>query len=652
MTDTAFSAVPAEDGLEGLARLFSPIEIAGLAFRNRIVMPPMGTGLANADGSVNDATVEYYRRRAGGGVAAVCVEASLISEAVHGVGPELRLHDDRFLPGLTRLAGAIRGEGVLAGVQLWHPGRQTSLGEPVGPSPVPLAARAPVPRELTLEDIASIHASFADSARRCREAGFDYVEIHAAHCYLPCEFLSPLANQRTDDYGGTLVNRARFLLELVEAVRAACSPEYPIFVRLSGGEGVPGGLSLAEAVEVGTWLERAGVACISVSAGSWVSLHLTIPPMSMERGCLVPLARAIKEAVTIPVVAAGRLDDPALAEAVLARGDADLIAVGRALIADPDWPNKVRAKAMSSIRPCIACNACAELIALGQAARCAVNPELGREAVWRIDPAAAVRRVMVVGAGPAGMEAARIAALRGHEVSLWERDASVGGKYDVASRAPSKDIVLSFRNYQRDVLVELGVAFHTAVDVTPAIVEREDPDVVLVATGAAALVPSIPGIDCEHVIDAQDILLGRATIGPGAAVVIIGGSATGCETAESLMDVSDRISIVEMLPRVGRGVEQITRRRMIEGLRRGGVKLLTRCRVTQVTPERVVFEREGGVSDSVPADVVALAIGWRSRGGRLVDALGGREVHVLGDAKTPGDFVAAVNQGADVGLQL
>jgi 2,4-dienoyl-CoA reductase-like NADH-dependent reductase (Old Yellow Enzyme family)/NADPH-dependent 2,4-dienoyl-CoA reductase/sulfur reductase-like enzyme len=633
--------------------LFSPFSFAGLEVPNRIVMAPMGTGLPELDGTCNDRTIAYYRRRAEGGVGMVTLEASLVSPDAHGVGPELRLHGEQFLPGLRRLVEALRPYGIPLGIQLWHPGRQTLLGEPIGPSAVPLSSRTPVPRALTVDDIHEYVDWYALSARICKEAGFDYVEVHGAHCYLPCEFISPLSNLRDDEYGGSLENRARFPLEIVRAIREACGSEYPISYRISGEEGAEGGFTLDDSVQVCRWLEEAGVSTISVSAGNWYALHLTIGPMFLPRGYLLHLARGIKAAVSVPVVAAGRLDDPDLAEAALERGDADLIAVGRGLIADPDWPRKVASGERRSIRPCIACNACVDLVARAEEARCAVNPEVGHELDWEIEPAAEPRRVMVVGAGPAGMEAARIARLRGHEVSIWDREPELGGKLDVASRAPSKQTVLDFRDFQARMLRELGVDVHTGQDVTRATVEAEDPDVVVVSVGADPLIPPIPGVEGPGVLDAQEILHGRVSVEPGERVVIVGGSATGCETAEWLLAAGAEATIVEMLPTVGQGIELITRKHLLADLRAKGLRVLTRAKVMMIEPGQVLFEHvDTGEQDAVPADRVALAVGWRPQGSSFAEDLSGRELVLAGDASRPADFVAAIQAGAAAGMSV
>ena len=268
--------------------LFSPLRIAGLEARNRIVMAPMGTGLPEHDGTCNERTIAYYRRRAEGGVGMVTVEASLVSPDAHGVGPELRLHGAQFVPGLRRLVDALRPYAIPVGIQLWHPGRQTLLGEPIGPSAVPLSSRTPVPRALTVEQIRDYVEWYALAAAIAQEAGFDYVEVHGAHCYLPCEFISPLSNLRDDEYGGSLENRARFPLEIVQAIRERCGPDYPISYRISGEEGADGGFTLEDSTRVARWLVEAGVDTISVSAGNWYALHLTIgadvPPARLPAG--------------------------------------------------------------------------------------------------------------------------------------------------------------------------------------------------------------------------------------------------------------------------------------------------------------------------------------------------------------------------------
>lgn len=626
--------------------LFEPVRLGPLTLTNRLVMAPMGTCLDNG-GYITDDTVAYYRRRAEGGVGTITVEGCLVSADT--VGPEPRLSGPEYVPGLRRLVDALRPHDVTVGVQLMHPGRQVVEGPSVAPSPVRLNSAAPVPHELTGPEIAAVVDDYAAAAVRAREAGFDFVEVHGAHGYLPSTFLSPQFNRRTDGYGGDLAGRARFGIEVARAIVGTSG--LPLVWRINGSDAGNGGLEIDEAVEAARLLVEAGVSAISVTAGTWLSLQVTLAPMSTPRGALRPLAAAVRRAVDVPVMAVGRLDDPADAAATVRDGDADLVLLGRGLIAEPDWPAKVAAGRLGDVRPCIACNACVDLVGRGERARCAVNPEVGRELTWVLTPATAKRRVMIVGSGPAGLEAARIARLRGHDVSLWERDTELGGKLEVASLAPSKHEVLRYRAHQRRVLDELGVDVRLGVAVTPAVVAAEHPDVLLLATGADPLVPPIPGIGSPHVHDAQQLLHGAVVVPDGARVVVIGGSATGCETAELLADAGAAVTIVETRRSVGTGIEAITRRTMVRGLRNAGVEILTDATVVAISLDAVTWTDAEGDTHETPADLIALAVGWRPTG--AVDALPDDvEVRVVGDADTPADFVRAVNEGADAGMAV
>jgi 2,4-dienoyl-CoA reductase-like NADH-dependent reductase (Old Yellow Enzyme family)/thioredoxin reductase len=628
--------------------LFTPFDLAGLRLKNRLIMAPMGTCL-DEDGHITDATIAYYRRRAEGGVGTITVEGVLVSADTEG--PEPKISGPEYLPGLKRLVEALREYDITIGVQLMHPGRQVVHGPTVAPSPVPLNSHAPIPHELTEGEIADIIEDYAKAADLAREAGFDFVEVHGAHGYLPSNFLSPLDNRRSDSYGGSLENRARFSLEVARAIIATVGPEMPLVWRINGDDGMPGGLTIDEAVEVSQWLEGTGVAAISVSAGTWHTLHVTLAPMFVPRGHMVEYAAAVKRAVNVPVIAVGRLDDPELAAKVVADGDADLVLLGRALIAEPDWPVKVEEGRFNELRPCIACNACVDLVGRGERARCSVNPEAGRELEWQVVPTPKARRVMVIGSGPAGMETARIARVRGHDVSIWERADQLGGKLEVAGLAPSKREVLRFRDHQSNRLAELGVEIHLNSEVTPEVVAAEAPDVVVVAIGAEPIVPPIPGIGAEMVHDAQLLLRGDISVEKGERVVVIGGSATGCETAEHLIGEGADVTIIEMRNGVGFGIEAITRRHLVRELKRSGVKMLTGAKVIMIEDDHVLYEADGETR-SVPADRVALALGFRPTGHGLAERLEGPEVLVLGDASRPADFVSAINSGADAGLTV
>lgn len=638
---------PPSVAADGTDPLFQPLEVAGLRLKNRIVMPPMGTGLDDA-GRMNDAAIAYYRRRATGGTGMITVEALLVDPATRG--PEPKIHGDEFVPGLRRLVEEVHAAGAVVGAQLLHPGRQVLAGRHVGPSAVPINSASPVPEALSRDEIAEIVTQFADGAERAVAAGFDVVEVHGAHGYLLSDFLSPIANQRGDGYGGSLEGRARFSREVARAIRERC-PDVPLVWRISGEEALPGGATLDDATAVASWLEQDGVDCISVSAGNWRSLHVTLAPMWVPRGSLVRMAARIREHVSVPVMAVGRLNDPDDARRVLTDGHADLIAIGRGLIADPDWAAKVADGRSDEVRPCIACNACVDLVGPGGEVRCAVNPAVGRDHAWDPSPVDVPRRVAVVGSGPAGLAAARVARERGHRVTLFERDDRIGGKIIAAASAPSKHEVLLFRDYEERTMDRVGVDVRLSTAVAADDLASSDADAIVIAVGADALTPPIPGLDGPNVHDAQEYLRGERPLAAGARVVVIGGSATGCETAELLVSEGVDVTVVEMARSIGKGIEAITRRHIVRELRRHGATVLTAATVVEVRDDAVVYERDGERHE-VACDQVALAIGWRPRGGGLLEGLDGRDVHVIGDAARPADFVAAVNAGADAGLAV
>lgn len=639
--------VSSQAGKAVTATLFEPFDVGGLRLRNRVMMAPMGSCQSDDDGFVTDQTVAYYARRAAGGLGAITVEAALIAPETHGHEPGI--HGPQFLPGLRRVADAIKAHGVAVGIQLMHPGRQVTSGPCVAPSPVAMNSIAPIPDELSVADIERIVDLYAQAARRAQEAGYQYVEVHGAHGYLPSDFLSPVVNLRTDHYGGDFEGRTRFVIEVADAIVAAT--DIPLFWRLSGEELRAGGFSLDDQLRVASMLEAAGVASISVSAGTWHTLGVTIAPMSVARGHMLDYAAAFKAHLDIPVIAVGRLDDPALAEQVVAQGHADIVLIGRGLLADPDWALKVGGGRASDVRPCIACNACVDLVGRGLDLRCAVNPQTGRESTWIVKPADPPRTVMVVGSGPAGMTAARLARERGHSVSIWERDDQLGGKIDVASRAPSKTEVLKFLEHDARELAQLGVEIHLNAPVDAAIVEQQNPEVVILASGADPLFPPIPGVEGANVVDAQALLYDHVTVPEAARVVVVGGSATGCETAELLVGRGVNVTIIEMTGSIGDGIESITRRLLVRGLREHGVAMLTRARVTAIEDERVIYETEAG-PQFAEAQLVALAVGWRPRGAQLANTISGRQVIVVGDARSPADFVAATGAAGLAALEI
>jgi 2,4-dienoyl-CoA reductase-like NADH-dependent reductase (Old Yellow Enzyme family) len=453
---------------------------------------------------------------------------------------QLGIYDDKLIPGLRRLTDAVHAFGAKVASEPMSCGRETSSYitgfQPYGASNVPckVLAGGEDPRELTVAEIKGLVEGFGEAARRSLEAGFDLIEIHGAHGYIINQFLSPFTNKRTDEYGGSLEKRMRFPLEVVARVREVVGDTVPLAYRMSGDEKIEGGLTIDDMVGFSQELEKTGIDLIDVSAGIYESVVWIAQPMAFPRGCLVELGRRIKEEVSIPVSIVGRINHPELAEEILAAGKADFIAIGRALHADPYWPLKAQEGRVEDIRICPACMSCSDQLGTNLPITCAINPEAGNERDLAIKPALKKKKVLVVGAGPSGMEAARVADLRGHEVLLCERRDRVGGQLPYASRAHHKkefEEVIRFLEVQ---LKKSQVDMRLGTEVTPALVQQIKPDAVIIATGATSALPFTPGVDKSHVHLGIDVLDNRVTLKGKTA--IIGGGLVGLETALFLLE--------------------------------------------------------------------------------------------------------------------
>jgi len=587
-----------------MSLLFQPFKLGTVELPNRIVMPPMGTMLAERGGAVSRRLIAYYARRAEGGAGLIIVEICAVDPVQVTSPHQLKISDDSFIPGLAELVRAVKERGARVAAQIHHPGRQTSSRatgvQPVAPSPIPCPLIREMPRELTREEIAEIIERFAQGARRAREAGFDAVEFHGAHGYLICQFLSPFSNKRTDEYGGDVERRARFALEIVRRTREVVGPDYPLIFRLSAEEPVPGGLTLEETRAIARMLEEAGVDCISVSAGNYAVMERVVQPMLLPLGYLVPLAAEIKKAVRVPVITAGRINDARFAERVLRDGKADLIAMGRPLLADPDLPRKSREGRYGEVRKCIACNTCMDLVFRRPPIACLMNPEVGREEEMET-PAPVSRKVLVLGAGPAGLEAARVARLRGHEVTLWEEAPEPGGRWSWLISPYIKDRLKELRR--------LGVRVELGREAAPEAIASFRPDAVIATMPSSPVVPDIPGIEGENVLRADDVVEGRKEVSGKA--VILGGGNIGCETALYLARRGVEVSLVEAGVRLGSGVEPLTRKLVIEELRRHGVKLFPGHQAVAIGKNSLRLKPPEGEEIELEASCVILALGSR-----------------------------------------
>ena len=652
--------------------LMQPGRIGPLRVRNRVIMAPMGTNYSTTDGLSTERDKLYYAERARGGVGMIMTEAMVVTEYARPHHNSLCCYHDRFIPGLATIVEAIKRHGALVCGQLNHRGgllRRSVLNmEPVGPSPWTNPNTGDAVRPLTVPELVEIQKLFVASARRLQHAGYDAVQVHAGNGYLFQQFFTPRINKRTDAYGGSFDNRARLLLETIARIKDAL-PDFPLVVRLSASEFTEGGYTQEDIVELSRRLERAGVVALDISGGTNESPQLSkycIQPPSFARGCLAPYSKPIKEAVSIPVFVAGRLVDPEDAEAVLASGSADFVSVGRALYTDPHWCLKAFGRLDAPIRKCIACNVCFERLTLEKDVACVHNPVIGTEfeALEYAEPqlvadaqADDARRVLVLGAGVSGIEAARVLAARGHAVEVWEKAERPGGQIHAAIAAPDKREVEPVWTYRWEEVRRLNVPVRMNVSVTAEAIRAFGPDFVIVATGAH---PRPCPFDTSRldgritVVHAWDILVAPGRVSAGSAATIIGGGMVGIETADLLGARGVTCTVVEALASVAPGMARNNRMELIERVAARGTRILTSASVTGAQGTALELSGADGTRTSLAVgDFLIVAIGPASdqAAARECEAAG-VPFAVVGDAYKPGDFLTCLRDASMTALSV
>ena len=637
--------------------LFAPGKIGNLTLKNRIMKAPQSSGMSNMDGTVSERLVRYYRDQAAGGAGCIIVEYAYVDDiGAKSAHCHLGISNNEHIPGLAWLAENIRECGAVPAIQIEHCGRQKFLGtQPIcAPSAIPwpklwdqYGVQA-VPHVLTIPEIQDIVHAFGDAALRAKIAGFELVEIHGAHGYLLTNFFSPTTNHRDDLYGGSLENRMRIYLEIARDVRKKVGPDFPVTIRLSGTDYEPDGFPIEDTIALAKALEKEGIDAFHISGGDHHTMIHQVTPMAIPVCHNTWAAEAIKKEVSVPVIASGSITLPQYAEEIIASGKGDFVGLGRPLWADPEWPRKAEEGRPEDIRPCIRCNeGCLERTFFQyKAITCALNPVISREGELKPQPAKTPKKVAVVGAGPAGMEAARVMKERGHDVTVYE-ERKEGGLLHEAAAPEFKADIRPFMEYQITALKKLGV---------PVLHEKADAaalagyDAVVCATGSTPIVPRIPGVEKPIAVDCLSAINGAKPV--GKKVVVIGGGLVGTETALDLAENGHAVTLVEMLPKIMKDVATTDFLAYSERIAKTDMRILTETRLEEVLDGGALVRGPKG-EETLEADTVILALGFHPNTA-LYDELkaAGKEVYEVGDAVKPGKIFDAIHTGYRVGVKV
>ena len=641
-----------------IEKLFTPFRIGNCEIPNRLVVPPMVVNMNPVTGEATEQFIRYYEERAKGGWGLIITEDYRISMHAGGYPHISGLFNDAQVESHKKLTDAIHEYDTKIFCQIYHAGRQANRNvnygvQPVSCSPIPCAWNKEIPHELTIPEIREIISDYGKTAANVKKAGFDGVEIHGAHGYLIHQFLSPNSNKRIDEYGGSFENRLRFLREVMGSVRNAVGPDFPMQIRLSGVEYAEGGRTMFETHEIIRRIEEWGADALHLTFGMYGTRSSvgSVSSFIQSHGWNVKLAEEAKKLISIPVITVGRIQEPTMAEEIIAAGMADFIAMGRASLTDPFYPQKIKAGEFNEVRSCIGClQGCTASTYQGVPVYCLVNPELGYEYETDWSKAPVPKKVFVAGGGVGGMEAARVAALKGHEVHIFEASESLGGQFVTAAYPPFKGEFATYPAWLYRQLGKLGVDVRLNTPLTVDIVKDEKPDKVVVATGSKPKTPDIPGIDDPKVVYAADVLRGKADTGMN--VLVVGAGQEGTETAAFLSVQSKAgVGLVSRRPFVGKGMESGIRDDIMDCLNKFFVKIMVSTELIAVIDEGAML-RDGDREYLYPCDSIVLAVGTDANDTLSAELAGICDTVVIGDAKEARQAINASREGFIAGMEI
>ncbi|MBW8383807.1 MAG: FAD-dependent oxidoreductase [Youngiibacter sp.] len=630
-------------------QLFSPFTIRGTTIKNRCTVPAMVTDFCNDDGTATERYIAYHEEKARGGWGLIITEDYNVDPLGHGFKATAGLWNDGQIESHSELPKRVHKYGATILAQIYHCGRQTNSGAinglPRSSSAImcPFGDEIPVP--LTTEEVKEMVSKFGDTAFRAKKCGFDGVEIHGAHGYLITQFFSPYSNKRIDEYGGNFWNRTRFAREIIKDIREKCGEDFIIGMRISADEFVEGGLTIEDNKAIARMMEAEGLDIIHVSVGNYLSVDLNVASSHTSHGWFTDWAKAVKDVVKIPVITVSRINDPFLADSILASNKADFVAMGRASLADPAMPVKAQEGRFEDIRRCIGCNdGCIGTLFGDQPIRCVLNPELGLEYQGGIKPAEVKKDVAVVGSGPAGLYAAITAARAGHKVTVYEKGDHAGGQFYFAAIPPTKGEITDFIVWQLAQCKKLGIDIKYNTEASLEMLKESNPDSIILATGSEPILPPIPGLKkSTRVSLAKDILDGK--VKPGANCVVIGGGQVGAETAHFLSQMLRNVTVVEMKSAIANDAPIAIQWHLNKSLNDRSVNILTDTVVVSINEDAVIVKNAQGIESQLPADTIILAAGYRAYNPFEASLKEDFKVQVVGDANRARNVLAATTEG-------